>query len=407
MALKHCCGADCGIGVVGTASAGVEHWSTASAAVSVVTSGPVPMRSKRAFRMNPSAAACVLTHTFGSAIPASATAVARFWIYFASLPTANVAIFLLNSGSGNRGIIFNQADSTLRCGSAAGTGAASGITVTTGRWYFVEVQGKWAVTGDTADGRVNGVALTQYSSGTTSATCTGFSVGQSTAWTGDYYVDDISVFDNVSHYPPGPGSVVALFPNRDGTHSFNTSGDFKKGASGGTNAASSDTDLWQSLQNPLSSTIGANWIADAAGTGTEYVEFLLESMPAALYINGANFVDGSVIVATTHSATSTANNFQIIASDGSTDNTVMSLDLSETTITIPSAILPLDLANFLTQSFNSPTSGADPSQWRLRFRSSDVSPNPFLDGICLEVSIGAMRPRPTIVRQAVQRRAVR
>jgi hypothetical protein len=90
------------------------------------------------------------------------------------------------------------------------------------------------------------------------------------------------------------GTVVGLYPNGDlpnsagnpadtnGGHYWSAGTDFGKGAGGATNVGTqtAETTSWQSLQNPLSTTIGTNFIADKSATSTERIAWTHDAMPS-------------------------------------------------------------------------------------------------------------------------------
>lgn len=365
------CGAECGIAVPGTASGGVEHWSaTAGTAPTISTTTVRPGGAgSRSFRFNPSAAVSNLTHTFAVAVAAPSTVVYRHYVYFATLPSANTRISGVN---GPFGVVFNSSDNTLRAGTSGATVASGGATVTTGKWYRIDCKIVKNTT-TTVDLTVDGVAQTQYSVAGASATTTNFSIGflNDTA-TADMFIDDVIVSGTSGDFPIGVGGVVGLYPNGDGTHVASASTDFGKGSGGGTNVASSDTDTWQSLADPLSDSVATNFLANKTGATdlSEYLTHTYDDLPAAV---GA--IDGAMFVAATHSATATSNNFTLRL--GTT--TIMSFDASETSITIPCVIRNTDSAGAAwdTTSMNAVTT---------RFASSDVTPDVYLDGVCIEVA---------------------
>lgn len=385
---KFLCGAECGIATTGTLSAGTEHWASIINTATVVTSGPTPMRSTRCFRFNPSAVGIQLNHTFATAIAAPATVVARFYVYFATLPSGDTNIFQPSPASGSAaGVVFVASDSTLRA-RAAGGNAASGAAVTTGVWYRVDVKIVYDTT-DTCDISVDGVAQTQRSGAGSSRTCVNVIIGNVSAVTADFYMDDIVVSGTSGDFPIGAGTVAGLYPSADRTnsaanptdgnkgHLYSATSDFGKGASGGSavGAQNAESTSWQSLANPLSTTIGSNWIADLVGTSAEHMMWELADLPSdALTINGV------FLVATCHAASATTCQHRMVLGDGSgAVSYPFALDLSETTITVPTIILTTDnIGNAWTVSgVNACTIGFGDS--------TDVNPDPYLDGVCLEV----------------------
>jgi len=383
------CGAECGIAVVGTVSAGTEHWSSVNGAgLTVVTSGPSPMRSTRCFRgLRSAATGGGLQHTFATAVGSPATLVARFYVYFATLPSVDATLFEGLLGTNTSGVVFDQSDSTLRAFAVSPTlgRGASGIAVTTGAWYRVDVK---LVTGatQTADIQVDGSAAAQATRSGTAGTAVSAAIEVNSvsgaAFTADAYIDDVIMSGTSADYPIGAGTVDGLYPNADGTHGGTwASGVFAKGAAGATAAARTDTDIWQSLNQPLTTTIGKR-VTDVTGTATtDYVEFALDDTPSDLPSSGA-VVNGVQLVVAGHSASTTASNTTIslrVDSPGSAGTTTpISLDLSEATITFPIAVQTQNMASVMWTK-------ADLDNIKIRFSSTDSNPDVYLNGVCLEV----------------------
>ncbi len=391
------CGAECGIAAVGTASPAVEHWAAVSGAVTVVTSGPSPMRSERAFRCNPSAADAYLSHTFASTIASPATAVHRTYVYFATLPNADTWLCRYSPGGISSGAVFKQSDSKIYARFNATVGA-TGIAVTTGQWYRIDVKVVYNTT-STADVQVNGSACGQASVAGSASGVSIVDVGLipvSGTISADAYFDDIIVSGTSGDYPIGDGTVVGLYPSGDGTHNYSATTDFLDGgtAQAALAAAGSEVDTWLSLRSKadggLSTTVdNSNFVTNATGATTEYLRWVFESLPA-----DANTVNGVASVSTHHAASATgntqtlflhdaataANNLAILGTWNSATLTAVSgVDLSDTTIIVVYKCLPTppDLTPPWTV-----TKVNDVVAW---WSSTDVNPDAYIDGICLEV----------------------
>lgn len=413
------CGAECGIAVVGALTTpGVEHWSSVTAPASVVTSGPASMRSTRAFRFNPSTQSPSLTHTFTTAIASPATMVARFYVYFATVP--NTSTGLLCTPTGTYGVAYHQPSGQLRATNGSSF-AAAGIAVTTGQWYRVDTKIKIDTT-RTVDLSVDGVATTQFSEAGTAAAQTGFMLGSFATWTGDVYFDDVDVSGTSADYPIGAGTVAGLYPTADkpnssttptdgnGGHLYTLTTSFGKGAGGATNvgAQNAETTSWQSLQNPLSTTIGSMVTEKVAGAGTQHMVWRMGTIPA-----DATTVNGVMVVAATHSATATANTQSLILSTysggGGSPKFVYNLAaLNIATITFPIVVMPLSPAGAGSSAWTVASVNDVAARWG---DSNDVNPVPSLDGVCLEVDYVPAPPVITTnpppmhrdVRQAINR----
>jgi hypothetical protein len=387
---KFNCGAECGIDVIGTASAGVEHWSAKSGNVTVVTS-PAGFDSPKCFRFEGAASVAALTHTFAAAIGAPATLVGRFKVMFEVFPDA--ATHLLTSNNSATGIYFESSDNTIHCQANGGNLSSAPLELNT--VYEVEFSAS-RNTVTTTKLKVGGVDYGTSAGASSSLTISTIIVGSaSNAYTGVFYIDDICVTGVAGDYPIGSGIGLARYPNADGSHTYNLTTDFGDGAAGTTAlaASGSQTDTWQSLQNPLSTTEG-NRVGNIGGSITltgdmpqEWVAFAFEDLPADVAS-----INGVMVVATADAATATTANHRLHFYDGSTTQLILSLDLSETTITIP-------VVEFAVNPFTgSAWTKSEIDAMHVRFSSSDNNPDVFLHGVCLEVdyvsSSATARPQP-------------
>lgn len=371
------CGSECGIAARGALSAGTEHWSavTATGTFSSVTSGPSPMRSARCYRLLAAGQFVAADHTLVSVVASPATLVARYYLYFTTFPTSNVDLLHYNgSVSGfTWGATFNAVAQEIR----ADVNVA-GVPVVTGRWYCVDQRTVFAAGAHTLDVWVNGRACPQRTANFAAESVSAIRIGTTVNNTFDMYYDDIVVSATGADFPIMPGTVHGLYPTADGTHGGGwASGTFGKGASGATAAANTDTDLWQSLDNPLTTTAGGSWVSDLTGTVlTNYVEFRNDVMPIS-----DTPIHGAMLVVTTHSASTLANNFNFAINDGAghTATLISVVDLSEVTITVPVVVRNTD-ANGVAWTVASLAAN------RNRFSSTATNPDVFLDGFCWEVA---------------------
>lgn len=370
------CGAECGLATAGTAGVGTEHWSAASGSVSVVTSGPSTMRSARCFRFNPAGVQANLTHVFETAIASPAIAVGRGYIYFTTLPNIDCNLFMVNGGS--QGVAFKVSDSTIRAGNGA-TFGATGVVVTTGQWYRLDW--KWNLTGPTwaMDLKVDGTDCGTYSVTSGSSSCTGIKFGTTFNVTADWYVDDIIMSGTSADFPIGAGTCVGLYPNGDGSHTYSAAGDFQKGAGGNTNLATpstAETTSWQSLAKPLSTSIGSNFLRDAAGASTEFLEFVFEDTPSDVAS-----INGLIAVTCNHAAGTSGCTITGTVIDGGSSIDVYTLaDFSESTIVTADKMYAT--APSTGSAWTKTKVDAIKFQWGY---STDNTPDPLLDGVCFEV----------------------
>ena len=381
---KFCCGGECGLTAAGSAVTSAAHWvKSGTGAVTSVTSGPT-MLSPRCIRYQATATTGGrLDQTFASAIASGGTLVAAFDIWFVTRPGAAI------QWAGNNGghLRFNVATNQIRC-----VTASPGVAVNAGEWYRIDLRIVTAATQTTdcfVTPHATGVptACTQFTLATSATTQGGFFIGDATTSdTHEFFIDNLVISQNAADWPLGMregAKVVGLYPNGDGSHGGGwAAGVFQKGA--GTNANNSDTDIWQSLANPLSTSIGTNFVRDITGTAnTTYTEHTLADLPA-----NADRVNAVVCASTTHSASATANNFTLRMADSSGGTNAVDVenaDLSETTIFALNELL-------LTDTDASAWTVPKVNDTRLRFTSTDSNPDVYLDGAMLECAYTEVVP---------------
>ena len=252
------CGAEEGIDAI--------HWTllgNGSFSTGTVKSGA------RSFRLNPSASSSRLTNT--TAFGASSIYVVRCYVYFATLPNANVAIVTTgtSSASGN-GVYFVSSDGTLRNGNGPSSVEASGASVTTGQWYRIDLLVN--VSSVAISSQINGVGIATRNS-LTAGTQTAISFGNNTtSVTADMFFDDILITQTAVDYPIGGGYVNQFVPTADGTHSGLTTSDFGRTLTG-TDILNSTTDSYLLLDDvPMESGSSVDWINMLAPVASSYVE---------------------------------------------------------------------------------------------------------------------------------------
>jgi len=377
--LINVCGAECGLVSIGGTTAGVRHWSTVTGTPTVLTTHPFD--SERCYRFNAAGSPVNLTHTFAAAIASPGTQVTRFKIYFNGSLPSNDCYFVTALGLSS--FQYDAGTGKIGCGGTLGTLSLAGPTVAANTVYEVE----YSITRDTAIGTrykltVNGTDYGEVDVAGVSAGGTTYVIGVITnTITADVYIDDIVVSSTIADYPIGPGIVAGLYPNGDGTHGATwASGAFGKGAGGATAAARTDTDIWQSLANPLSASVGTNFVASVTIVAlTEFTEFTLEDLPAE-----AERVNGAMVVATCHSASTTSNRFYLgvrnIGGGAAEFSAVWNaVDFSETGLQTVCLMRNVDSINL------DPWTVATINGNGFRFSSTDSTPDMYLDGAMMEV----------------------
>jgi hypothetical protein len=395
-----CCGAECGqIAAVG-AGAG-QHWIGTLVAPTISTT--TVRTGLRSVRVNPTAQICAATFALG--VTLGTTVVLRAYVNFASLPTSDAPIIYLPGGTTQVGVYFKQSDSKLYAGSNNTTPAfgASGVTVTTGVWYRIDLKIDATANPNLIDVQVDGVACGQASVAQGSFTGVNPAFGSTAAQTSDMFIDDVIISVTGADYPIGPGAVESIIPNADGTHTFTTTigvrGTTAAPTGGGNIAGSTDSWNWIS-HRPIGGGTGDTtrlWNQQSNGS-TLYGEVAFESRPSG--VQPPRAVEALCI--------------QQDASTGVGDSTFKLNDGgTEATIFATGAVAGIASDAYHTKQFaTAPSTGA---AWTLakynaiRFRfgySADANPDHYCRGVMIEAEFPPeVIPRTLISRQAVKRAA--
>lgn len=332
---KFCCGAECGLTVAGAGSASTKHWNVPTGVPTIETT--VVRTGARAFRFTTAAGASVCNSR--DILPAATQTkiVRRFYIRFVgSLPSADCVVAEVRPTAGTSAVlIFEVEDNSLETGFGT-TGEASSFVVVADQWYRVEMVVDVSTGTHTCDISVDGTALPQATRVQAASTILRSRVGVncvlSTA-NGDIIVDDIYEEDGLaadSFSSIGAGSVIPLYPNADGTHSFNDDvdpSDFVRGADGSTTPiAIGATTVWTEIDEVLTDL--SNMIGVSGAAIDEYVELQYGDLPAS----GFDVIHCVVHVSSHKNASvGTANRQSLrLVDGGSTAEIINNLDLSET-----------------------------------------------------------------------------
>lgn len=159
------------------------------------------------------AAACSVTKNVSGS---PTVLVARFYLYFTTLPSVDCALFRMNSGTYVPTLRFRLSDSKLIV-DFSGSGTQAGPVVTTGQWYRIDFRGNVGTDPRTIDWQVNGVDQPQATLALAASSFTTVPFGALTTCTLDAYIDDVVISATSADYPLGPGGVVGLSPNAAGT----------------------------------------------------------------------------------------------------------------------------------------------------------------------------------------------
>lgn len=255
-----CCGFECGVG----------HWGPVGSVTYNTTANRV-RNGSRSLRMNPSAS---LAFAGTTAISAGGFPVMRCYVFFDTLP--NITCRICSAGSAGVGAIFNASDNKIYAGINTTTLGATGVSVTTGQWYKIDLK----VTSTTVDVQVDGSAAGQATTGSIGSV-TSVSFGDTgLSPTADWYIDDVLVSFTAADYPLDGGYVNHFVPTSDGTHNVAGTGDFQRTLTG-TDILNSTTTAFQLVDDiPLDSGAGTDWINMLAPpNATDYVECVFGPAP--------------------------------------------------------------------------------------------------------------------------------
>lgn len=269
----HCCGFECGTTRVDDSGGTSTHLflsGTGSISTTTVRTG------SRSGRLNPTAA----TAYFASGqFTGSNYYVARAYVRFATLPSATTEI-LTATYVPEAGAYFNASDNKIYAGSGTASLGASGVSVTTGVWYRIDVGVDAHTNPWTIDVQVDGVACGRQTRAASATTYTFANVGfRATACTADMFIDDWITSQTIADYPIGAGYVNHFVPTSDGTHNIAGTGDFQRTLTG-TDILNATTTAFQLVDEvPLEATV-TDWINMVAPpNATDYVECVFGPAP--------------------------------------------------------------------------------------------------------------------------------
>lgn len=365
-----CCGFECGVDT--------GHWTLGAAAAfdtGTVRSGA------RSLRIHPAAA------NAGQATSA-VLASSNLWVWcgyvrFASLPTSDIMLFELTSGAG---VGFRFSDSTICAAyrvSTTVTFGATGVAVTTGAWYGVDVKVDNSANPWLMDAKVDGVACAQVTRATAASASTevvcGVGVGAGNK-TFDAYFDDVVASQTLADYPIGAGYVNHFVPTADGTHNIAGANDFERSATG-TDITNAITTAFQLIDDvPLKSGVVSEYInLIAPPNATDYVEVVYGPAPG---ISTPTVAPRAVeVICAYASASAGTNNLRLALNDNGTTNDVLN------TTTGPGTTATYARKHYAT----APTGGAwtlsgagNFNNLRMRCLTNDAAPDPWFASTMVE-----------------------
>lgn len=370
-----CCGFECGL--ISSSADSTAHWvstlTTPTISTTTVRSG------SRSLRINVTGGSSQAATKSG--IVSSQIHVFRFYVRFETLPGGDTSIARV----GDEGVYYQQSDSTLRCGADIITFGATGVTVTTGQWYCVDVRINASANPHTIDAQVDGVALGQAQAAVGAATGTSVRLGDvDRTRTYDMFFDDVVYSATVGDYPFGPGKVEHFVPTADGTHNVAGANDFERSATG-TDITNATTTAYQLIDDvPIKSGSISEYInLIAPPNATDYVEVVFGPAPGISTPTDAPRAVETIIVKAKGTGTGT-NNLRIALNDNGTTNDIFNGD---TTTSSPTA-------DILRKHYSDPPSAA--TAWtvvagngnfnnvRMRCYTSDAAPDPWWASAMIE-----------------------
>lgn len=390
------CGFECG-----ASGAAGQHWSfggTVAFDTGTVRSGA------RSLRINPTAGTgSAASPTF----PSSTDWVWRGYVQFATLPNATCVIARVEGSA--VGAYFNVTDSKIYAGSAVGTLGATGVAVTTGQQYRIDLK----ATSTTVDVQVDGSAVGQLVGVFGAQTQMRLGDGAVTR-TQDAFYDDVVISQTAADYPIGAGFVNHFVAVSDGTHTA-TGTDIEEGTIAtptGTAITSATTDAFNWVNGvPLlgGATDNTRLINQRLIAATEYAEVVFGPAPGiSTPTTGPRGVE--VIVAD-QQATTAVGDMHIKLNDNGTESVV--LDRTATAGVITDRFTTKQFATMPASPFGAWTT-ARFNALRIRFGySADATPDQYWRGVMVEaefapaaaVATVAQRVPVSVVMQAINRAA--
>lgn len=398
MALIFCCGGECGVSGTGS------HWPS----VAGLTFSTATKRSgDRSMRLNPSVANAYASPSLPGG--GGTIAVARVYVHFASLPTTDAMIFNVRGGVATGvGIGFKSSDSKLYTYNMASVAfGTTGVAVTTGVWYRLDLRVNIAANPWVVDAEVDGSALgpTNFAiAGTTGPHVSiGNNPGASATETYDAFFDDLAISATSGDYPIGAGYVNHFVPTTDGTHNIAGTGDFQRGTTAVDilNATTTAYQLVDDVPLPSSVTAGDSIAGIApANPTTDYVECVFgPATGVSTPTTGPRVVD---VVLAHHQAATQAGQMQVLLNDNGTTSSVFDTGSAAgvTTLRYARAAYSDPPSAATVWHANNDGSNGDFRDLRFRFLAQDAAPDQFLDAIMIEAEFAEVSAGHTLTADA-------
>lgn len=379
MAIDFVCGWECRSAIAGAAATPDElHWDSAAAAGGSISTSTF-RTGTAAFRNNCAAN----TANFNKAI--SRTIVSgRFYFRIATAPGAAETPHIINFANASGNLLL-RVTTTGQLVAIAGAGSPVnvGSPMSTNTWYRIDFLANSSGGTASIKARIDGGTEGESTNVQASVSMTTMRVGVFTNATCDFFFDDLIIGDATSDYPFGVGYVERMKPSRDGTHIF-TAADFGENTAGA-DVSTSATNV-NTFVDDDDMTSTADLIRQKAIRTAGYLEVGFGTPPRWYPAQAVN------VISSWHAATTTADTMGMKLVDGASIKNVTDeagdglTDVSQTSIII--------LEKILTTA----PSGGEWTSTKLAAvliragYSDDVTPNPYWDGVMLEVAYGPEQP---------------
>jgi hypothetical protein len=358
-----CCGFECGLTNT--------HWLLSSATFTTSS----PLSGARSLLCNgQQTAATVLDYGAG-------LYVIRFRIRFDTLPTFTnsicISVFTL------AGAYFNATDGKIYAGTDSVTFGATGVSVSAGIIYYIDLRIDTTVNPRLVDVSVNGTACGQASASVAAQTSAQkMRLGFSTVGPIGTF-DDFVLSTTSADYPIGDGKVLSFVPNADGTHTCTTTTIVKGTAAtpvGANVAGNTDAFNWVNAR-PIGggATDATRLINQQTAGATLYAEVQFED---TVEVNPPRAVEVLVV---DQQATTAVGDMHIKLNDNGTENVILDR----------TAVAGVITDRFTTKQYATMVGGgtwtlARFNGLRARFGySSDATPDQYWRGIMIEAEFPA------------------
>jgi hypothetical protein len=306
------------------------------------------------------------------------------------------------------GAYYNSSDGKIYAGTSPIGLGATGVSVTTGQWYRLDVKINKTANPWLCDVQVNDTACGQASEAVGATDVTAFVIGTIVVATYSSNYDDICASVTAGDYPIGPGYVNHFVPTADGTHNVAGADDFERGNTGTdiTNATTTAYQLVDDVPLPSAASATDNIQATAPPNATDYVECLFGPAPGiSTPTTGPRCVD---VVLGHHQAATQSGNIRVAVNDNGTINDVLNLTAAGvTTIRYARKAYADPPSAASVWNANNDGSDGDFRDLRFRFYSSDAAPDQRLDAIMIEAefaeTFNTQRETQLFVQQAIRR----